>query len=338
VAHLATLPLGYLEGLAHRLARAPLPTVTATTGRLIPLLAGLGIVVALGWWFSARRRIPARLGLVASVLVPLFVWGHAFASGAPGALTVIFLDVGQGDAALIRSPGGAQILIDGGPDATVVATKLAALGVHRLDVMVATHPHADHVAGLPVVLSRIAVGLVVDPGCAGSSPFYADFLRAVQVSGAPFRHPRPGVELRVADVRLEIIGPTHCWSGTASDPNNDSVVLLVRDAEGEPAVLFTGDAQQENQTDLLRDEASKLHAVVLKVPHHGGATSLPAFLDAIHARIAIVSVGPNRYGHPNAAVLAELRRDGMRVYRTDRSGDITVTFDRGRVEIRSAHG
>jgi competence protein ComEC len=73
------------------------------------------------------------------------------------------------------------------------------------------------------------------------------------------------------------------------------------------------------------------------VPHHGGATSLPDFLAATHARVAIVSVGPNRYGHPNPGLVAELRSDGMRVYRTDRSGDITVTFDRGRVEIRSAH-
>jgi competence protein ComEC len=301
VARLAALPLGYLEGL------------------------------------SAKRRVPAKVGLVAGLLVPLVVWSHAFAAGAPRELTVIFFDIGQGDAALIRSPAGAQILIDGGPDQTMVATKLAALGVHRLDLMVATHPHADHVAGLPVVLSRVPVGLVVDPGCAGSSPFYAAFLRAVRASGSPFRHPRPLAELRVADVRIDVLGPEHCWGGTASDPNNDSLVLLVRDVGGAPAVLFTGDAQQENQTDLLRDEAPFLRAPVLKVPHHGGATSLPDFLAATHARVAIVSVGPNRYGHPNPGLVAELRSDGMRVYRTDRSGDITVTFDRGRVEIRSAH-
>ncbi len=336
VAHLAVMPLGYLEGLAHRLARAPLPTITATTGRAVPLLVGLGLVALLGWWLSSGRRLPARAAIVASLILPLLVWGHAIAAGAPRALTVVFFDVGQGDAALIRSPAGAQVLIDGGPDPSQVATKLAALGVHRLDLLVATHPHADHVAGLPVVLARIAVGLVVDPGCAGSSPFYADFLRAVHASGVPFRHPRPGAELRIADVRLEVLAPDHCWSGTDSDPNNDSVVLRME--SGESSVLFTGDAERENQTDMLRDEAAHLTATVLKVPHHGGNTSLPEFLAAVHARVAIVSVGqPNRYGHPNPEVLAELRHDGMRVYRTDRSGDITLTFDRGRVEIRSAH-
>jgi competence protein ComEC len=338
VARLAVLPLGYLEGLAHRLARAPLPTITATTGRALPLLVGLGLVGAFGWWLVANRRVPMRAALGATaLLLPLLVWDHALAAGAPHALTVVFFDVGQGDAALIRSPGGAQILIDGGPDPSEVATKLAALGVHRLDLMVATHPHADHVAGLPVVLSRIAVGLVVDPGCAGSSPFYADFLRAVRAARVPFRHPRAGAELRVADVRLEVLGPEHCWNGTDSDPNNDSVVL--RMLSGDASVLFTGDAERENQTDLLRDETPFLRAVVLKVPHHGGNTSLPEFLAAVHARLAIVSVGqPNRYGHPNPDVLRELVHDGMRVYRTDRSGDVTVTFDRARVEIRSGHG
>jgi beta-lactamase superfamily II metal-dependent hydrolase len=199
--------------------------------------------------------------------------------------------------------------------------------VRPVERAVITHSHADHVAGLPVVLSRIPVGLVIDPGCAGSSPFYAQFLRAVQVSGSPFHHPRAGAELRVADVLIDVLGPEHCWNGTASDPNNDSLDLLVRNIDGSPAVLFTGDAQQENQTDLLRDEAGLLHAPVLKVPHHGGATSLTDFFAAVHARLAVVSVGPNRYGHPNPGVLAELRADGMRVYRTDRSGDITVTFE-----------
>ncbi len=334
VARLALIPLRYLEALAHRLAKAPLPTITTTTGRIVPMLIGLALVAALGWWFARPRRVPARVTLALVLLAPVLVWSRAFAAGAPGALTVIFFDVGQGDSALIRSPAGAQILIDGGPDATEVATKLASLGVHRLDLMVATHPHADHVAGLPVVLSRVPVGLVVDPGCAGSSPFYADFLRAVGASGVPFRHPRAGDEFHVADVDFEVLGPEHCWNGTDSDPNNDSLVLLMRD--GDASVLFTGDAQQENQTDLLRDERPLLRAMVLKVPHHGGATSLPAFFRAVHARIAVVSVGqPNRYGHPNPGVIALLVRDGMRVFRTDRLGDVTVVFERGRVEIRS---
>jgi competence protein ComEC len=112
--------------------------------------------------------------------------------------------------------------------------------------------------------------------------------------------------------------------------------MLVRD--GDASVLFTGDAERENQTDLLRDERPLLTATVLKVPHHGGNTSLATFFAAVHARVAVVSVGqPNRYGHPNPGVLARLRRDGMRVFRTDRAGDVVVTFRGRTVQIRSTH-
>jgi competence protein ComEC len=336
IADLALIPLRYLEALANRLARAPLPTVTSGTGRALQLAASFAVVAAFGWWLRSGGRVPRRAAVVVAVILPLFLWTGAFAAGPPGALTVTFFDVGQGDAALIRSPAGAAILIDGGPDPSQVATKLAALGVHRLDLMVATHPHADHVGGLPAVLARVPVGLVIDPGCAGDSPFYADFLRAVRAAGVPFRHPRPGEVLTVGDVRVEVLGPEHCFSGTDSDPNNDSLVLRVVD--GTASVMFPGDAERQNQTDLLNDEGPYLAATVLKVPHHGGDTSLDAFLAAIGARVAVVSVGPNTYGHPVPRVLHELAGDGMRVIRTDVAGDVTVVFDRGSLLVRSTRG
>jgi competence protein ComEC len=134
-----------------------------------------------------------------------------------------------------------------------------------------------------------------------------------------------------------VLGPFHCNRGTNSDPNNDSLILRVID--GDASVLFPGDAEEPSQTDVVDREAPELAALVLKVPHHGGNTSLPAFLLAVHARVAVVSVGPNRYGHPVPAVLAELARDGMRVFRTDRSGDVTVVFRGGRLLIQSSgHG
>ena len=335
IAAMARIPLGYLEGLAARLARAPLPTITASGGRRAQLVFGFGLVAAAGWWIRSGARLPRRAALALGLALAVFTWSSALAAGPPRALTVVFFDVGQGDAALIRSPGGAAILIDGGPKPDLVATDLAALGVHRLDLMVATHPHADHVAGLPAVLARVPVALVVDPGCRGASPYYAQFLRAVAGSGAAFRHPRPGAVLRVGDVRLEVLGPERCFKGTNSDPNNDSMVLRISD--GSASIMFPGDAEQPAQTDVVRDERALLVATVLKVPHHGGATSLDAFFKAVGARVAVVSVGPNLYGHPVPAVLAELARDGMRVFRTDRSGDITVTFQGGSVSVQSSH-
>ena len=336
VAALARIPLAYLEGLAARLARSPLPTITSGGGMFV-LVVGLVFVALAAGWIRAGRPLSRRAIRVGLVAMPLVLWATAIRAGPPSVLTVTFFDVGQGDSALVRSPGGATVLIDGGPDAEAVATKLAALGIRRIDLMVATHPHADHVAGLPAVLVRFQVAMVVDPGCAGSSPYYAAFLHAVRASGIPFRHPHPPEVLAVGDLRMDVLGPDHCWVGTDSDPNNDSLVLRVRD--GPDSVLFAGDAEKDSQTDILRAEGPQIQAEVLKVPHHGGDTSLGEFLRDTHAAVAIVSVGPNRYGHPVPALLHRLVRDGMRVYRTDRSGDVTVRFgEGGELLIQSSHG
>ncbi|HXF58047.1 MAG TPA: DNA internalization-related competence protein ComEC/Rec2 [Actinomycetota bacterium] len=317
----ARLPLAYLEGVAHRLARAPLPSITSPGGQWPLLVGGLGAVALGGWWVRSGRRLgrPAALGL--AVALPVVLLAAGLRSGPPGGFTVTFFDVGQGDAALVRSARGATILVDGGPQEHEVARKLAALGVRRLDLLVATHPHADHIGGLPAVLARFRVAMVLEPGCGGDSPFQDDFLRALRAAGAPVRHPPPGTVLLVGDLRVEVLGPEGCFRGTDSDPNNDSLVLRVTD--GAWSVLFPGDAEEPAQRELL-EAAGLLRATVLKVPHHGGGTSLEAFFEAVDAQVAVVSVGPNRYGHPDPAVLAELEEEGARVLRTDRLGDLTL--------------
>jgi len=334
VAGLARMPLGYLEGLAETLARSPLPSITSFGGGAVQLLIGVAAVLSVGLWLRSGRRLPPRAAVAAALLVPLFVWAGAVKAGSPSWPAVVFFDVGQGDSALMRSPAGATILIDAGPDPQLVSTKLAALGVRRVDLLVATHPHADHVAGFPAILARFPVGLVLDPGCRSDSPEYSAFLSALRSSGVPARHPRQGSTLTVGDVRVEVLGPERCFHGTDSDPNNDSLVLRV--SVGRASVLFTGDVQEQAQADLLRDEAGGLGAVVLKVPHHGGATTDPAFLLATHARVAVVSVGPNRYGHPSGTLLGLLAADGMRVFRTDRSGDVTMTLRGGEVLVTTS--
>jgi competence protein ComEC len=333
---LSVAPLRYLETLADRLARSPFPSITSPTGRLGLFAAGVAVVGAIGWWLRRGRELSRHVAVVALLVLPLFVWAGAVRAGTPAGLRATFFEVGWGDGALVRSPGGATMLIDGGADLDLVATKLAALGIHRIDVIVATHPHADHIAGLAAVLARYPTGLVLDPGCPADSPYYREFLRAVRAAGVPFRHPRPPERLRVGDLRVSVLAPQHCFFGTDSDPNNDSVVLHIRGPGG--SILFTGDVEDPAQAELLARDTPALAADVLKVPHHGGNTNLPAFLAAIHARLAVVSVGPNRYGHPVASVLATLRRDGMRVYRTDRAGDVTVEFDQGRLLIESGRG
>ena len=225
---------------------------------------------------------------------------------------------------LLTTPAGATVLVDAGPDPDVVARDLAAFGVRRLDVAVATHLHADHVGGFAEVLARFAVGLLVVPGCPDDSPTATSFERATEEESVEPVVARAGDRFEVADLRLDVLAPDRCWSGTNSDPNNDSVVLMA--TVGDRRVLLAGDAERESQAAMLAADVD-LHADVLKVPHHGGDTSLDAFLAASGAAVAIVSVGqPNDYGHPVASVLATIAATGARVVRTDRSGTVTVSL------------
>ena len=332
LAALALAPMRYLEAVADRTARAPMPWITG--GGMATLVIGLLAAVALAWWLRSGRRLPRAVIAGVLALAPLAVWTSATAAGPPDALTVRFIDVGQGDAALLTSPGGAAILVDGGPDPAIVATELVSLGVRRLDLLVATHPHADHVVGLPAVLARMPVGLLLEPGCADDSAFHDDLLDAAEAEGVPTRAARAGEVIHVGDIRLDVLAPTACWDGTDSDTNNDSVVLLA--SIGQDTVLLTGDVEIPAQEALL-ESGVPLEADVLKVPHHGGATSVPEFFAAIDAEIAIVSTGqPNPYGHPTPEALSWLRATGARIVRTDLAGDVIVTFEGGRPVVASA--
>ena len=156
---------------------------------------------------------------------------------------------------------------------------------------------------------------------------------AVAAEGVAVRHPRAGDVLLVGDVRLEVLAPDRCWVGTDSDANNDSLVIVA--SVGDDSVLLAGDAEIPAQEALL-EANTPLEADVIKVPHHGGATSIPAFFEAASAAVAVVSVGdPNPYGHPTPEALSWLRATGARVVRTDVAGDVVVTFDDGRPVVAS---
>jgi competence protein ComEC len=316
VGELAGLPLGYLAEVADRMARLALPSVTGGVGA-----AAIAGVLAMFVAWRLRRGV-ARTSLAGVAVAAAVAWSSAPTAGPPPSLTVTFLDVGQGDAAVVRTPDGATVLIDAGPEERAVAASLAALGIRRLDVAVASHAHADHIEGFPAVLARFSVGLLLEPGCPSDSPSYARFVRAIRDEEVLVRHPRGGRSFTVGRLRMEVLGPDRCSPG-GSAPNDDSVVLRL--THGRATVLFPGDAEVPAQEDLLSD-GDPLHATVLKVPHHGGDTSTPAFFDAVEATMAVVSTGPNDYGHPDPGVLAALRSEGMVVYRTDHAGDVTVTF------------
>ena len=138
----------------------------------------------------------------------------------------------------------------------------------------------------------------------------------------------------IGDLRLDVLSPAECWTGTESDANNDSLVILL--SRGDDTILLTGDAEVPAQEWLL-EEGTLPDVDVLKVPHHGGGTSTPELFDAVHAEVAVVSVGAgNDYGHPDPAMIDALWASGARVWRTDLDGALTVTFDGPTPTVESA--
>ncbi|MBI3910793.1 MAG: MBL fold metallo-hydrolase [Armatimonadetes bacterium] len=264
--------------------------------------------------------------------------GNRPASGDTGRLTVSFLDVGQGDAALVRFPNEGAWLVDGGPPGSEAAVRAALrqAGVQRLQAVVASHPHADHIGGLADLLPAFRPEEALDSGFQHPTPVLIDYLRAVKVSGARFRTLRAGERLEPAPgVHVEVLAPTERFiRGSESDVNNNSVVFRL--TFGRIRFLFTGDLERAGRERIYHSsQAGWLPAEVLKVAHHGSANGTDAaWLRRVRPQIAIISCGRgNEYGHPHWETLAALGAARVRVYRTDRNGTITVSTDGRSIQV-----
>lgn len=239
-------------------------------------------------------------------------------------LTVHFLDVGQADAAILQC-GDVSIMIDGGnsADSSLVYAYLSrALGLEHVDVIVATHPHEDHVGGLSGALEACTVGSVYSPLTDYDSKAFDSFLQYTTRQNVPITVPSPGERIELGDLILEFLSPVR----TYEDINDNS--LVVRVLHGQNAFLFAGDAQWDAEHDMI-DAGYDLRADVLKVGHHGSDTSSSyVFLREVMPTYAVISVGEgNAYGHPTEAVLSRLRDIGAMLYRTDLQGTITCISD-----------
>ncbi len=282
----------------------------------------------------ASRKEPANWlvpSLAVIVVLALTCLGlPATPSSATSLLRVTFLDVGQGDAAWLNTPDGWDILIDGGPKSAgpELVAYLQAHGVADIEVMVLSHPHADHVGGLVAVLDNLEVDLVLSNCQDYPTSIYQTFQELVSAKGIPLTCVTDGDSF-VWGAHLTAVAlhpPEPLMSGTGSDVNNNSLVFRI--SYGTIDFLFTGDVESEAEAVVLLGGPA-LDAGVLKVAHHGSnSSSTMAFLSAVGPQEAIISVGAtNPYGHPSSAVLQRLREAGATVYRTDLHGNILVEAD-----------
>ena len=286
---------------------------------------------------APRRLTPADrawlVGLLAGVVALVLVW--ALVVQQPDRrLHLRVLDVGQGDALLLTTPAGHTILVDGGPDASRTLSYLGRylpFWQRRIDLLVLTHPHEDHLGGLVEVPARYEVGQVLETPYTLSNTLETAWMGTLRTQHVPTVAAMRGMSVEVEPgLALRVLAPDgDLLTGTHSDINNSSVVLRL--VYQQVSMLLAGDIETESGERLLSEAnaAAPLDATVLKVPHHGSATGLSdPLLAAIRPQVAVISVGAdNTYGHPAPQTLAALVAAHTPVYRTDLNGTIDVSSD-----------
>ena len=325
-AWLGSWPARWLVAIARHGAGAPAAVLAWPAGTAGAVLLAVLLLAAL---LAARRpaiRVLAAVAAASAVAGALPV--AMLASGWPpaGALVVV-CDVGQGDSVVIPVAAGQAVVVDAGPEPVAPDRCLRSLGVREVSLLVITHFHVDHTGGIEGVYRGRRVDAIISSPYPEPEAGHDQVLAAAQLRSTPVSAPVPGWTWTAGGLRLTVLGPAHRMTGTDSDPNNNSLVLLA--AVAGQRILLTGDAEGEEQEDLLTSVGAEgLRADVLKFAHHGSAKQSPAFLDAVRPAVALVSVGPdNSYGLPNESVLEALRRSGTLVLRTDLDGDVAATLD-----------
>ena len=250
-----------------------------------------------------------------------------------GKLTVHYIDVGQGDAILVQQGENAMLIDAGGnSNGPQVVSYIKGQGITRLEYVVGTHPHEDHIGGLDNVISSFDIGKVILPDIIHTTKTFEDVLVAIQSKGLKITKAVAGNTYTLGDAGIEIVGPI---SFSKDDLNNASVVCRID--YGSNSFLFTGDAEKESESKILA-AGYNISADVLKVGHHGSDTSSSeGFLGKVQPKHAVIMVGAgNTYGHPTQATLTRLTGLGINVYRTDLSGTIVVTSDGSNISVNNS--
>lgn len=264
-----------------------------------------------------------------SALIPLVLLSYFFAIKPANKLHVYFLNVGEGDSALIKTPNHKLILVDAGPDNKVLHELGAALSFfdRAFDLVIATHPDKDHIGGLISVIDRYEVKKILMPGSFQNNVLTSEFFRKINSKKIPVILASASSDFDFGgSIKIDVLYPFSPMPGKTENTNTTSIVFRLI----HPSItfLFTGDADESVEETLMKAGAD-LNVDVLKVGHHGskGSTS-EKFLRKTTPKTAVISVGKNSYGHPNEEVLARLKDVGAEILRTDVNGRIKMVMER----------
>lgn len=307
--------------------------------RLLFVSYSFAVLTIIGWvWYSIRQSqtlpsfVPqqARIGTVGihvvadPAMAPSNVQVVSFNQPlTTGQLQVHFIDVGQGDSVFIQAPDGTTALIDGGPNNGLAYQYLLRHGINRIDTLIVSHPHADHIGGLIEIIQNIPVNSVWTSGAVHYTPIFEQFVDVIAEAKIPYREVPQGHSIPLGSLHFEVL-----HSDAAAAELNDGS-LVVKLVYNHVAFLFMGDAEASSEEMMIRNLPEQLDATVLKIGHHGSYTSsTPAFIAAVSPEIAVYSAGAgNLYGHPHQETLDILQHAQVVVYGTDIYGSVVVSTD-----------